>query len=170
MRLTSRIAQCLSAFAQSMGKYMTRTIIIGLLFSVLFIRGCGVARAESPTNLYQDSSISGYNSYNSRVAPHFVAKEFMCHHCGKAKISRSLLYRLELLRLKLGVPIIVTSGYRCTLHNDSVGGTKNSQHKTGKAVDVKVKGYTPEQVANIARLVGFSFIKVYSTHTHIDVR
>lgn len=107
---------------------------------------------------------------HARVAPNFTAKEFACHHCEVKKISGDLLYKLELLRKKLGQPIIITSGYRCQTHNKSVGGAKKSQHMNGRAADIQVKGYSPKQVANAAREVGFTFIKTYKTWTHVDVR
>lgn len=46
---------------------------------------------------------------------------------------------LQPLRRMLGVPIYVTSGYRCKTLNDRVGGAKKSQHLVGQAVDIKCK-------------------------------
>ena len=43
---------------------------------------------------------------------------------------------LEPARVKLGAPIIVTSGYRCVALNEAVGGVKNSQHIKGQAADL----------------------------------
>lgn len=42
---------------------------------------------------------------------------------------------LEHVRLVLGVPVIVHSGYRCPALNDLVGGSANSQHMRGEAAD-----------------------------------
>lgn len=42
---------------------------------------------------------------------------------------------LDPLRGNLGKPIIITSGYRNPEYNKNVGGTKNSQHIKGQAVD-----------------------------------
>lgn len=44
---------------------------------------------------------------------------------------------LDPLREAWGAPIIVTSGYRCKLLNQVVGGAANSQHTTGMAADVR---------------------------------
>ena len=43
---------------------------------------------------------------------------------------------LDPLREAFGKPIIVNSGYRSTLLNNSVGGAKNSQHTRGEAADI----------------------------------
>ena len=42
---------------------------------------------------------------------------------------------LEPLRKKIGFPIMITSGYRGELLNSRIGGSKNSQHMKGEAVD-----------------------------------
>ena len=42
---------------------------------------------------------------------------------------------LEGVRILLGVPINISSGYRCPALNKAVGGSKTSQHMTGEAVD-----------------------------------
>ena len=49
---------------------------------------------------------------------------------------------LQPLRSKLGKPIIITSGYRCSYLNTLVGGKDNSQHLKGQAADIKVTGMT----------------------------
>ena len=45
---------------------------------------------------------------------------------------------LEPIRQHLGLPILVTSGYRCQLLNEKVGGAKTSQHLKGEAADITV--------------------------------
>ena len=53
---------------------------------------------------------------------------------------------LDPAREKLGMPIKVTSGYRCPLKNKAVGGVENSQHLKGEAADISVKSEpTPER-------------------------
>ena len=43
---------------------------------------------------------------------------------------------LEPARVKLGKPIKVNSGYRCSVHNAKVGGVFNSQHMNGETADI----------------------------------
>lgn len=45
---------------------------------------------------------------------------------------------LQPLRDNLGVPVIVSSGFRCAELNKKVGSRPNSQHLTGQAVDFVV--------------------------------
>lgn len=44
---------------------------------------------------------------------------------------------LDPLRVRWGMPIIVTSGYRSTALNKAVGGAVNSQHTKGMAADIR---------------------------------
>jgi len=56
--------------------------------------------------------------------------------------------QLDRVRALLGVPVIVSSGYRCPPVNAAIGGAKNSQHMTGQAVDFTAPSFgNPEAVA-----------------------
>lgn len=43
---------------------------------------------------------------------------------------------LDPAREALGLPIYVNSGFRCPLHNATVGGVRQSQHINGEAADI----------------------------------
>ena len=43
---------------------------------------------------------------------------------------------LEPLREHFGIPVIISSGYRCPALNQAVGGVPNSQHLKGEAADI----------------------------------
>ena len=47
---------------------------------------------------------------------------------------------LEPLRVAMGMPIRITSGYRCEALNKAVGGVYNSQHLKGQAADICIDG------------------------------
>lgn len=49
--------------------------------------------------------------------------------------------RLEEVRELLGVPLIIHSGYRSKEVNQAVGGSRNSQHCRGEAVDFTAPAY-----------------------------
>lgn len=53
---------------------------------------------------------------------------------------------LDPLRAMIGRPIIITSGYRSQQVNELVGGSKTSQHLSGKAADIHIQEYTPQQM------------------------
>ena len=59
---------------------------------------------------------------------------------------------LEQVRTRLGVPILVSSGYRCPELNAAVGGQANSQHLTGQAADFIAPGFgAPVAVVSVLR-------------------
>jgi hypothetical protein len=120
--------------------------------------------------LFSSCGMTPARAEEIRLSEHFTQSEFSCKCCGKVKVNIQLIISLEKLREKVGVPIIITSGYRCPLHNKAVGGAKHSQHQFGNAVDIKVRGYSPTQVSKLAKECGFTWTKVYSRWTHIDVR
>ena len=60
---------------------------------------------------------------------------------------------LDPLRSMIGRPIIITSGYRNQQLNELVGGSKTSQHLSGKAADIHVQGYTPQQMDMVYRTI-----------------
>lgn len=47
---------------------------------------------------------------------------------------------MQPIRDEIGQPITITSGFRCNILNNTIGGAKTSQHLTGDACDFKVKG------------------------------
>ncbi len=80
---------------------------------------------------------------------------------------------LQPLRDKLGKPIKVTSGFRCpelNAHKD-IGGAKNSQHTRGEAADIKVDGYTANELFHLILLSGIVFdqcIEEFGQWVHIS--
>lgn len=81
------------------------------------------------------------------LSKHFQRIEFECKcGCGFDTVDSELLDILENLRAALGEPIIITSGCRCKEHNEKIGGSPQSQHTLGRAVDFKVKNFEAEAV------------------------
>ena len=68
-------------------------------------------------------------------------------------IKALVLNVLDPLRAMLSRPIIITSGYRSQRVNELVGGSKTSQHLSGKAADFHVQGYTPQQMDMVYRTI-----------------
>ena len=78
---------------------------------------------------------------------------------------------LQPLRNKLGRPIIVTSGFRNPQVNKAVGGKDNSQHKTGQAADIIVRGMRPDELVNFVVKSNIEYdqlINEYDSWVHIS--
>jgi len=84
--------------------------------------------------------------------------------------------QLQVLRDTLTIPIIINSAYRSPKHNKKIGGVKNSQHLTGKAVDIVAKGITTKYLAYKINELIFKGkmleggIGIYDTFVHYDIR
>lgn len=118
------------------------------------------------------SYIMGTNA-NEKVGQHFKVKEFACQDGSQVVfIDDYLCTILDILRNKLGKPIIVTSGYRTPWWNAKCGGAKYSYHMRGMAADIKVNGMKAKELAKkLDEIVpnGCGII-VYNTWVHFDVR
>lgn len=71
-----------------------------------------------------------------------------------------------------GKPVMVTSGFRSKLVNDSVGSKDSSQHRLGCAADIRVPGMSPREVVEtcIAAKVPFDqIILEFDSWTHISI-
>lgn len=55
---------------------------------------------------------------------------------------------LQPLRNHIGVPVIITSGYRCAALNKKIGGVPNSQHCLGQAADFVIPRGNLEEAFN----------------------
>lgn len=52
---------------------------------------------------------------------------------------KKVMYILDMVRVHMGKPIIVNSGYRCKKLNEIVGGVQKSLHIKGLAADIRTK-------------------------------
>lgn len=102
---------------------------------------------------------------------HFTKDEFKCR-CGCGiKMDREFVLRLDSLRERLGSVLIVTSGYRCAEYNKKIGGSPNSKHIQGLAVDLKVNSSTHRyKILKEAFQMNFSGVGHGSTFIHLDDR
>lgn len=112
--------------------------------------------------------------HTDRVSTNFTFKEATCRcGCGYVRINDLLVEKLERLRAYLGhKPITVHSWCRCEAHNKKVRGVPQSQHMTGHAVDISVKGVSVREVVQAAELIGFHYVQMYldDGFVHLDVR
>lgn len=117
----------------------------------------------------------------TQLSPHFNISEFRCK-CGKEHEtlnSPELIEKLEKLFTALNCSkIIVTSGYRCTAHDKSVGGSGTGQHTLGNAADICCYGQDGQPISSKtvcckAQDIGFRGIANITAayiYTHVDVR
>ncbi len=103
--------------------------------------------------------------------------EFECKcsykSCRSTIINIRLIKAYSEFRRILGVSLIINSGIRCTQHNFDVGGSPRSRHLTGEAIDISkrtLNHLSDEEIEHAAKIAGFTFIKIYSTFIHLDVR
>ena len=110
---------------------------------------------------------------NMNVGKHFKVREFACKDGSQAVfIDTHLVAILDILRNKIGKPVIITSGYRTPEWNAKCDGAKYSYHMRGMAADIRVNEMTPKQVASILNgiIPNECGIIVYSGWIHIDTR
>ena len=108
-----------------------------------------------------------------QITEHFDSREFACRHCGKDGISRELVDALEELRVRVGRPVVVTSGYRCPEHPVERAKARPGLHALGIAADVTVPGMAARDVyraaVEIGRFSGFG-LDEQRNFVHLDIR
>lgn len=123
------------------------------------------------------------------VFNHFSILEFF-PNCTSSEIVSALSSRsvssnlanlvivLDRIRLGIGVPMYINSGYRSDEHNRKVGGVLNSQHLTCSAADVakskELVDYFNQLLKNDASerlsLLGIYQLIDYDTFYHIGIK
>lgn len=106
--------------------------------------------------------------------PHFSPRELACrcggHLChGEYWHDEGFLDALEALRAAIGRPLVVNSGHRCEQWNASVGGARQSMHRT-IAVDLTLTGHDRFALLTAAERLGFSGTGLARTFIHLDRR
>jgi uncharacterized protein YcbK (DUF882 family) len=116
------------------------------------------------------------------LSPHFTLAELTYtdhrsldntpNDAERANLQR-LAEFLELVKVALGgKPIMVNSAFRSKAVNDAVGSKDTSQHRVGRAADIRVPGMTPDKVvrALIATQLPFDqIIREFDAWTHISI-
>jgi hypothetical protein len=81
---------------------------------------------------------------------------------------------MEAVRIRLGAPCIISSGYRSPQLNRAIGGSKSSQHMTGEAVDFTCPGFgRPSTIVSALFDAGIEFdqlIEEFGEWVHISFR
>ena len=86
------------------------------------------------------------------------------------EVLRTTAFYMEKVRELLGnVAITVNSGYRSPDVNRQVGGTSNSSHTYGYAVDFTAYGHTPLTIANILSKSNLKFDQLIYEKTWVHI-
>ena len=116
---------------------------------------------------------------NYKVSDHFDYDDFACACCERLKLTDRFYKHIELLekvRAEYGKPMLINSGYRCSVHNQAVGGAVKSQHLIF-ATDIRPEmgRDDDEYLQNVLRIEDISMnyfkgIGLYNTFVHVDLR
>lgn len=117
------------------------------------------------------------DSNNIKDFKNFQLSELKCKCGGKycngfpVGFSYELLRQLQDIRSHFGRAVIITSAVRCNQHNKNVGGTSNSHHKEGKAVDFYVKGVSYSTLNNYVNKMPYKHYKynISGSVMHYDI-
>jgi putative chitinase len=86
------------------------------------------------------------------------------------EVLRTTAFYMEKVRELLGnVAITVNSGYRSPDVNRAVGGTSNSSHTHGYAVDFTAYGHTPLTISNILSKSNLKFDQLIYEKTWVHI-
>lgn len=88
---------------------------------------------------------------------------------GGEMMQESTLNMLDDARGIAGIPFKINSGYRTPEHNKKVGGTSNSAHLDGYAVDIACSDSRSRWIIVEALIMaGFNRIGIADTFIHVD--
>lgn len=86
------------------------------------------------------------------------------------QMQRDFVLVLDAIRIRLGMPLIPTSGYRTPAHNDELGAKPNSAHLSGWAADLAIRSdLMRERVVELAIEAGIRRIGIAKTFVHLDL-
>jgi len=104
-----------------------------------------------------------------QLTKNFNENEFRCKHCGELIIDLDFIKRLQKIRTRAGIPLSITSGYRCPVANQNAGGKSKSAHMLGKGVDIYcTHSYQRFLIVEAAIHFGFKRIGLGENFVHID--
>jgi len=122
--------------------------------------------------LYATSEVIMSTLNDFQITRHFNLQEYASPDTNEVKIDCRLPDIAEQLRRGLECPLIVTSGYRTKAHNKKVGGSKDSYHMKGLAMDIKPTGGSLRKLfikaTKMKEIGGLGWYE--DSHIHIDLR
>ena len=92
---------------------------------------------------------------------HFSHDELKCRGSGECQMDNKFMHRLVQLRKAYNKPLHITSGYRSKKYNKAIGGSVNSPHLTGNAVDIFIEKTEAYWLVGLAIEVGMTGIGLH---------
>lgn len=102
----------------------------------------------------------------------FTADEMRCHcGCRRADMDPAFMAVLQRIRRALGLPMPVTSGFRCKDYDKRIGGA--DVHPTGQAADIAISGENVYHLLSAAITMRGIGLKQHGPHArrfmHLDM-
>ncbi len=95
--------------------------------------------------------------------------------CGQNQMDPTFMKKLKELREEVGLPMYLSSAYRCPDYNAKVSSGETGPHTQGKAVDVTIAGEKAFELLKHALVLGFHGIGISQTGAreqrflHLDI-
>jgi len=108
------------------------------------------------------------------ISPHFSYNEMVCRcgECNRADMDPDFMKLLEEIRKAYGKPMVISSAFRCDVHNADVSTVKNGPHtfanNGSRAADVLVSGSRAMELFTVAKQVGANGLGVSQKGPHKD--
>jgi len=131
-------------------------ILIGTLLTIFPT----MTTSAAPITYNRNNTTQKLTMSNGQQTSYFTVGEVRCKHGGKTcsttnfQFDSNLVDVLHKIRTHFNKPVIINSGFRCSVHNKNEGGASNSNHLYGRAADIKISGVTPTQIVNYAKTIG----------------
>lgn len=94
------------------------------------------------------------------VYKNFSEDEFRCSFSGITRMQQSFMDNLQTIRMMIGIPLNITSGYRHESHPIEAAKDKVGEHSLGLAADVAIRGGEALKLIGIATAIGIPRIGV----------
>ena len=104
------------------------------------------------------------------MTKHFPDYELECNcGCGLMNMREDTMVRVEIARVRAGLPFGVNSASRCPVHNKAEGGKDTSSHLEGYALDIAVTSSRARfEILQSLIAVGFTRIGIGKNFIHVD--
>lgn len=100
--------------------------------------------------------------------PNFSEAEMRCKETGRCEMNPAFMDRLQRLRMLVGKPLKVTSGYRDPSHSAERAKPQPGTHAMGRASDIEANGQLQFFIVAQAVGLGFKGIGIAKTFIHLD--